>query len=135
MVSRKAGTMSGFFIYNQNPHHEVDIEIKGVETSMLQMNYWTDGVAHESSVFLKFDASDAYHSYAINWEPSLIEWLVDGEVVHTENGSRGTLPSAVGQAMVNLWCGDDTAASWLGRYRGGGTNVKFRNFRFTPHAG
>jgi beta-glucanase (GH16 family) len=115
-AAKGSGIVSSFFIYNQTPWHEIDVEILGKDTTKMQTNYFTNGVGgHESLINLGFDASLNYHNYAIVWSAGSIQWIVDDVVVHTENGSRGTLPSVAGKIMVNLWPGTGVD-SWLGPF-------------------
>jgi beta-glucanase (GH16 family) len=65
---------------------------------------------------LGFDASLDFHNYAFEWSPSSIKWYVDGKLVHTETGSRGTLPTSPGYIMVNLWSGSGLAEIWTGKF-------------------
>ena len=57
-----------------------------------------------------------FHEYSIEWMPDSIKWFVDGNLVHTENGSNGTLPSTPGRIMMNFWPGTDTVNAWLGDF-------------------
>jgi endo-1,3-1,4-beta-glycanase ExoK len=122
-----SGIITGFFIYNGNPWHEIDVEILGKDTTRLQTNYFTDGVGgHETVIHLGFDASADFHNYAIVWEPGSIKWYVDDVLVHTETGGRGPLPTVPGKIMVNLWpsIGVD---SWSGPYSyAGPQSAEFR---------
>lgn len=124
-VVMKAGTSDGivssFFIYtgssDGNPHDEIDIEILGKNPTQMQINYFTNGVGeHEATIDLGFDASADFHTYAIEWMPEYITWYVDGDDVHTENGSNGTLPSTSGRIMMNFWPGTDSVNDWLGEF-------------------
>lgn len=115
------GVVSSFFIYTGpsegNPWDEIDIEITGKIPTQLQTNYYTNGVGeHEAYINLGFDASAAFHTYSIEWLPDEINWYVDGNLVHTENGSRGALPSTPGRIMMNFWPGTATVNDWLGTF-------------------
>jgi beta-glucanase (GH16 family) len=111
-----SGIVSSFFIYNGSPWHEIDVEILGKNPWQMQTNYFTNGVGgHESLVNLGFDSSAGYHNYAIVWASGSIQWYVDNVLVHTENGSRGPLPSVPGKIMANLWPGTGVD-SWLGPF-------------------
>ncbi len=115
-AAKGSGVVSAFFIYNGNPWHEIDVEILGKNTWQLQTNYFTDGVGgHEAVIDLGFDASEAFHNYAIVWEPGSIKWYVDDVLVHQETGGRGPLPTAPGKIMANLWPGTGVD-SWLGPF-------------------
>lgn len=120
-----AGIVTGFFTYtgpsDGNVHDEIDVEILGKDPTKLQVNYWTNGVEHPTTIALGFDASQDYHTYAFDWQPSAIKWYVDGKLVHTETGSNGALPSTAGRIMANLWACN--ATSWCGSYTPSATPV------------
>lgn len=118
MAAKGSGLVTGFFTYtgpsDGNPHDEIDVEILGKNTTQMQLNYWTNGVEHPVVIDLGFDAALAMHTYAFEWSASTIKWYVDGVLVHTEDGSNGTLPSTPGRIMANVWaCG---AATWCGDF-------------------
>jgi beta-glucanase (GH16 family) len=115
------GVVSTFFIYTGpsegNPWDEIDIEITGRNPYQMQTNYFTDGVGdHEYQIDLGFDSSADFHTYSIEWMPDTIRWYVDGSLAHTEDGSRGTLPSTPGRIMLNFWPGADSINIWLGDF-------------------
>jgi beta-glucanase (GH16 family) len=98
------------------PWDEIDIEILGKDTTKMQTNYYTNGVGgKEVLINLGFDASAAFHTYAFEWTSTAIRWYVDGNLVHTENGSKGPLPTNPGQIMVNMWPGTGVDG-WLGPF-------------------
>jgi endo-1,3-1,4-beta-glycanase ExoK len=114
--ARGSGIISSFFVYNPSPDDEIDIEILGKDTTKMQTNYFGNGVGgHETMINLGFDASLNYHNYAFVWSRGLIQWYVDGVLVHSENGSHGTLPVMPGKIMANLWAGIGVN-SWIGPY-------------------
>lgn len=63
---------------------------------------------------LGFDASKEYHTYAINWQPDYIAWLVDGTEVYR---AYSNIPSHAGKIMLNIWQGINVD-DWLGAYDG-----------------
>ncbi|MFY9260701.1 MAG: family 16 glycosylhydrolase [Gallionella sp.] len=101
-AAKGAGIITSLFTYNATPHDEIDIEILGSDTTKMQLNYFVNGVGgHEKVINLGFDAALARHTYAFFWDATGIIWTVDGVQVHQVVG--GTLPTAPGQIMVNLW--------------------------------
>lgn len=114
-----AGTINGFFTYTGpsegTPHDEIDVEIKGDNPTLMQVNYWTNGVEHPFVIDLGFDASIAFHTYGFSWQADKIEWYVDGQLVHTEDGSLGALPTHPGKIITNLW-GTSGAGVWSSDY-------------------
>lgn len=87
------GLVTGFFLHRDSPRQEIDIEITGDRPDRILANVFynpgSDGAKFDYgyrgtpvSIDLGFDASKALHTYAIEWEPDEIRWLVDGRVVH-----------------------------------------------------
>lgn len=119
-AAKASGIVSSLFTYtgasDGQPWDEIDIEILGKDTTRMQTNYFTNGVGgHETLINLGFDASAGFHTYGIEYRPTHINWYVDGVLVHTENGSRGPLPSHNMKLMMNLWPGIGVD-SWLGPF-------------------
>ncbi len=133
-AAKGSGVVTGFFTYNDNPWHEIDVEILGKDTTRLQTNYFTDGVGgHETVILLGFDAAADFHNYAIVWDPGSIKWYVDDVLVHTETGSRGPLPTVPGKIMVNLWPGIGVDG-WLGPFSyTGPLTAEFRWIQYFVH--
>lgn len=133
-AAKGSGIVTGFFVYNGNPWHEIDVEILGKDTTRLQTNYFTDGVGgHETVINLGFDAAAGFHNYAIVWAPGSIKWYVDDVLVHTETGGRGPLPTVPGKIMVNLWPGIGVD-SWLGPFSyTGPKTAEFRWIQYFVH--
>lgn len=87
------GLVTGFFLHRDSPRQEIDVEITGDRPNRVLVNVFynpgSDGAKFDYgyrgtpvSIDLGFDASKALHTYAIEWEPDEIRWLVDGRVVH-----------------------------------------------------
>jgi Ca2+-binding RTX toxin-like protein len=81
----------------------------------MQVNYWTNGVEHPFVIDLGFDASMAFHTYGFLWQADKIEWYLDGQLVHTEDGTNGALPTHPGKIITNLW-GTSGAGVWSSDY-------------------
>ncbi|OOM14269.1 beta-glucanase [Clostridium saccharobutylicum] len=117
--AKNTGIVSSFFTYtgpsDNTPWDEIDIEFLGKDTTKVQFNYYTNGVGnHEYLYNLGFDASKSYHTYAFNWQPTYIAWLVDGVEVHR---AYNNIPSHAGKIIMNLWPGTGVD-SWLNAYDG-----------------
>ena len=142
-VAKARGLVTSLFTYTnreKNPNKPerndgIDIETLDKDTTKLEVNYYANRVGSQETVLdLGFDASAAYHDYAFEWSPSAIRWYVDGKLVHTENGSRGELPSQPGQVMVNLWPGASDNLEWTGSFKYPGTPLRayYDWIKFTP---
>ncbi|MCM1023047.1 MAG: glycoside hydrolase family 16 protein [Prevotella sp.] len=122
-VSMKAikndGVVSSFFTYtgpsDNNPWDEIDVEILGKDTAKVQFNYFTDGEGnHEYMYDLGFDASEDFHTYAIEWHKDRIVWFVDGVEAHS---AEENIPVTESKIMMNAWCGTGVD-SWLNAFDG-----------------
>ena len=120
--SAKADGIEGgsFFTYtgpsDSQPWDEIDIEFLGKDTTKMQTNYFTNGIGgHETMIDLGFDSSMNFHTYGFEYREKYINWYVDGKLVHTEDGSRGALPSHKMKLMLNLWPGIGVDG-WLGHF-------------------
>ena len=87
------GLVTGFFLHRDSPRQEIDVEITGDRPDRILANVFynpgSEGAKFDYgyrgtpvSIDLGFDASKALHTYAIEWEPDEIRWLVDGQAVH-----------------------------------------------------
>jgi GR25 family glycosyltransferase involved in LPS biosynthesis len=97
------GIITALFLYRYDPWQEIDIEFFGKNTTKMMANVYynpgeegtkaNDGV-HGTPVVLDlgFDAADAYHRYAIEWDPEEIRWFVDDELIHVR---RAPLPAPI----------------------------------------
>lgn len=54
--------------------------------------YWFDSTEHKTNIKLGFDPSQGFHEYGVTWTPTAIEWYVDGALVHTDTGTKRTIP-------------------------------------------
>lgn len=116
---KNPGIVSSFFTYtgpsDGTPWDEIDIEFLGKDTTKVQFNYFTNGAGnHEYVHNLGFDASTSYHTYAFNWQPNYIAWLVDGREVYR---AYSNIPRNPGKIMMNIWPGTGVD-SWLGSFNG-----------------
>lgn len=87
------GLVSGFFLHRDLPRQEIDVEITGNRPNQMLTNVFfnpgCDGAKFDYgyrgtpfAIELGFDASKAFHTYAIEWEPDEIRWFVDDRLVH-----------------------------------------------------
>jgi len=92
-ASNVPGIVTGFFLHRNSPRQEIDIEIAGKRPDRLLVNVFYnpggEGANFDygyrgapSYIELGFDASEARHRFAIEWNPSEIRWLVDDRLVH-----------------------------------------------------
>nr|VFJ67123.1 MAG: Glycosyl hydrolases family 16 [Candidatus Kentron sp. FW] len=109
------GTVSSMFLYKNdswqvgNMWNEIDIEFLGKNISQFQSNI-ISGYAPEMSEDhhpVSPDASQNFHTYAIEWTPDYIAWFLDGmEVRRAEPSKNNQLSHFKDNRMsvrFNLW--------------------------------
>jgi len=114
-ATRVSGLVTGFFLHSDSPRQEIDIEITGNRPDRLLVNVFynpgTEGAKFDygyrgtpAAVPLGFDASEAAHRFAIEWDPCEIRWFVDGELVHRRSTWNPTpIPDLPMTLHVNAW--------------------------------
>lgn len=115
-AAKGIGIVTSLFLYDRTSQDEIDIELLGKDPTRLQTNYFTGGAGdHARTVDLGFDASEGFHTYAIDRSPEALCWYVDDRLVHTETGARGPLPTHPAAILANLWPGHGAGTeAWLG---------------------
>ncbi len=110
-----SGLVTGFFLHRDSPRQEIDIEITGNRPDRLLVNVFynpgAEGAKFDygyrgtpAAVPLGFDASQAAHRFAIEWDPCEIRWFVDGELVHSRAAWNPTpIPDLPMTLHVNTW--------------------------------
>lgn len=128
------GVVSSMFTYtgpsDNNPWDEIDIEFLGKDTTVVQFNYFTNGIGqHEHVHKLGFDASEEFHVYGFLWLEDSITWYVDGEEVHK---AEENIPSTPSKIMMNVWPGIGVDG-WLKPFSGDvPLTAEYEWLRFTP---
>jgi len=109
------GLVTGFFLHRDAPRQEIDIEFMGVDPrGMLTNVFFNPGDEGTTMSFgyrgapswihLDFDATKAFHVYAIDWQPDRVTWLVDGKPVHERVSWDPTpIPHLNMRLHANLW--------------------------------
>lgn len=92
-ASNVPGVVTGFFLHRNSPRQEIDIEIAGNRPNVLLVNVFFNPGYEDANfdygyrgtpiyIELGFDASEASHQYAIEWNSNEIKWFVDDTLVH-----------------------------------------------------
>lgn len=109
------GLVTGFFLHRDSPRQEIDIEITGNHPDRLLVNVFYNPGAEGTkfdygyrgtpiAIPLGFDASKAFHQFAIEWDPCEIRWFVDGELVHRRTEWNPTpIPHLPMTLHFNTW--------------------------------
>ncbi|MBA3753298.1 MAG: family 16 glycosylhydrolase [Nitrospira sp.] len=115
MASSTPGVVTGMFLHRDSPRQEIDIEIAGNRTDRLLVNVFFnpggEGARYDygyrgapSYVDLGFDASEAFHRFAIEWGPCEMRWFVDDHLVHTRREWEPTpIPHLPMAFDINVW--------------------------------
>ncbi|HVY38791.1 MAG TPA: family 16 glycosylhydrolase [Polyangia bacterium] len=109
------GVVSSFFLWKDGSSsttswNELDYE-KINATCRLQTNIWT-GTGTQSAQFTTAaaDVCGTYHTYAFEWTPDYIAWVIDGVQIRKVTGAsvaEYTQNAAQGMAMhFNTWVGN-----------------------------
>ncbi|MFD3264025.1 family 16 glycosylhydrolase [Phenylobacterium ferrooxidans] len=113
--ARGSGLVTGFFLHRDLPRQEIDVELLGSRPNRMLANvyfnpgdegtaiaYGYRGTPHE--IDLGFDATADFHTYAVEWTPGSIHWLVDGRIVHVRSRWDPTpIPHLPMRLHANLW--------------------------------
>ncbi len=116
------GIVSSFFLYNIETNcnwpaenNEIDVEMTGNSELIYCTTHHPSPVAPWSvgeSFDMGFNPHAGFHDYAMEWEPGIVRWFVDGALVYTQNDSSTDnlmYPMAI---LMNLWAAG--AESWVG---------------------
>ncbi len=112
--ARAPGVLSGMFLYRCDPWQEIDLEFLGAKTDRILINvFYNPGDEddrynygmHGTPVLvdLGFDAAEAFHHYAIEWDPRGIRWMVDGEVIFARAQTPTPVPHLPLRLFLNTW--------------------------------
>jgi endo-1,3-1,4-beta-glycanase ExoK len=111
------GVVSSFFLWKDGSSattswNELDFE-KVNSTCRLQTNIWTGKGAQSPLINTpSFNICSDYHTYAFEWTPDYISWLIDGTQVRKVTGASVTdYTQNASQGMVmhfNVWVGNSS---------------------------
>ena len=120
--ARGEGLVSSFFTYHDEGGgnwNEIDIEVLGRWTEILNMNTITKGQSsHLRESFIKgFDPHANYHDYAFEWTPSYVAWFINGEELYRQSLPDHSYISTLNKPqkiMMNLWV--PVYEDWVGKW-------------------
>lgn len=137
-ASDTPGLISTFFVYTgpwyKDPHHEIDIEILGIDTTKLFVNTIVDGKKLPGEFLdLGFDAAEDFHLYAFEWSEEGVTWFVDGREVFSAPAEMAPPPSISGRIHIDIWGGAAAQKNWSGVPAADATgSVEYRCVSFRP---
>lgn len=126
-----SGTVSSMFLYQNGSEQasaerwvEVDIEVLGKDPSQFQSNIITGKagaqVTSEKLHTISPAATQAFHTYGLEWTPNYVRWTIDGvEVRKTtkgQNDNKNQVANLIGTQGLrfNLWSSE--SADWVGNF-------------------
>ena len=117
-VPRDPGVVTGVFTYAKPEGkvrpNEIDIEILGRETRILEATIHENGKPTHKKIRLPFDAADGFHTYGFDWQPNVVRWYADGKMIHEERGAAAVRLKRPQQLMINLWS-SSKLKDWVGK--------------------
>jgi hypothetical protein len=113
------GIVSSFFLYNldvgcnwPDENNEIDIEMTGNSENILFTTHYPGPWYYTDSLVPDFNPHDSIHFYAIEWEPGIVRWFVDSQLVNVQDQAfvEGLIHPM--RIVMNLWASD--AVGWVG---------------------
>jgi beta-glucanase (GH16 family) len=110
-VANAPTSLTAFFLYRQPDYEqELDIELYNDATRRVMFTTYNGGaMTNTVTKLLPFDATAAFHDYAIEWDSRSVRFVVDG--VEMQRWTSG-VPRTAMYLFVNAWF-----PSWLGAER------------------
>ena len=114
------GIVSSFFLYNVDSacnwpaeNNEIDIEMTGNRDNSVQFTTHYPGPWNVTQIVpVPFNPHTQMRDYAFEWEPGVVRWYVDGELVYTQNAAYVNGLVHPMRIMMNLWASGSTG--WAG---------------------
>lgn len=108
--STQGGMITGFFSFQdfpsgavRAPHDEIDFEILTTQLKKISTNVFTiengSQFSEPHSIDMNGSFSD-FHTYRMEWTPTMVRWFVDGQLIRTDTEHVPTNPQ---QLHMNLW--------------------------------
>jgi len=119
-----SGIISSFFLYNIEAgcnwpaeNNEIDVEMTGNDQQIYFTTHHPDPEQpwyYGEDFYLGFNPHEDFHKYTIEWEPGIVRWFVDDDLIYTQNESATDnlqYPMAI---LMNLWA--SVAEDWAGEW-------------------
>lgn len=119
-----SGIVSSFFLYNIETNcnwpaenNEIDVEMTGNDQQIYFTTHHPDPEQpwfYGEDFYLGFNPHEDFHKYTIEWEPGIVRWFVDDDLIYTQNDEATDnlqYPMAI---LMNLWAAD--AETWVGEW-------------------
>jgi beta-glucanase (GH16 family) len=121
-----SGSDAGGFLYATNSETEIDMEQVGNKADAVDCTNWHGLSDFQDTQVFGFDQTNS-HDFKIVWQPTFVDWYVDGQLVvhHTQS-----VPSAPAYFLFNIW--GTNSSSWGGTATIGPTRyIYVSSFKYT----
>ena len=128
------GHITGFFLI-VNGVSEIDVELTGLNSTVVWLNVWKGSKQNPRKIPLGFDASLGFHTYQIEWRKDFIAWSVDGKQILKRSDIKTADPTKNSYRLaLNSWTQAADEDLWAGQFKWPGKPIhsQFRNLRYTP---
>lgn len=115
------GVVSSFFLYNLDTdcnwpaeNNELDIEMTGNTENLYFTTHYPGPWFYTDIYSPAFNPHTAIHEYAFEWEPGIVRWFVDGNLVNVQDQVFVADLIYPMRIMMNLWASE--ATTWVGNW-------------------
>ncbi len=141
----ESGVVSSFFLFNLDldcnwpaENNEIDIEMTGNSEDVLFTSHYPGPNYHTDTYDAGFNPHAGMHDYAFEWEPGIVRWFVDGELVNVQDQPFVDELIHPMRIFMNLWVSEIVA--WVGPWDPGvlpqeSTYDYVRFYQYTPGSG
>ena len=84
-----AFTCFSTFVHGSLAHNELAWCFPANDGTEVHMSYWYDDQMHRKAIRLGTDLTKGVHAYTTRWRDVGIDWLIDGQLVHSVRGTAG----------------------------------------------
>ena len=123
-TAKGSGVISNFFTWKEGSElsgmfwEEIDVEVFGKNNGQsLQSNIISGMGTRTTSEQVHnhgFSFGDSYHTFTLEWTPSYVRWLVDGQVIRTTSGGQARQLVSPAQFRFNIWPPNNPG--WVGSW-------------------
>ncbi|MEM6726203.1 MAG: family 16 glycosylhydrolase, partial [Bacteroidota bacterium] len=140
-----AGIISSFFLYNLDVAcnwpvevNELDLEMTGNSTNLWFTTHYPFLTNITDIYDPGFNPHDGLQDYAFEWEPGIVRWFVNGQLVNIQDEAMVADLNFPMNIMMNTWAVDNSA--WAGGFDPSilpvfSTYDYVKYYRYTPGSG
>ncbi|KAF9358589.1 hypothetical protein BGX26_001353 [Mortierella sp. AD094] len=109
------GHVTGFFLITTDGT-EIDIELTGLNSTIVHLNVWEGSKQNPTAVPLGFDAAKGWHNYAVEWRQGFVAWYIDGKMVLKRSDVKTINPKNSNYKVVLISWTDNFNDHWAGKF-------------------